>query len=142
VTGRGFTWRQALKEERALSAAQLAAVIGYLAGELAGRARGRAREAESLARHIRAAEQRVQPITEEQCDQFFEGDYTAALLAAHQYAWFDGLDEVRRRLIICLEFNMGPRVFGEFKGTQAAIQAGEFDEAVHNASAAGDFISA
>lgn len=62
-------------------------------------------------------------------EAWFTADYAAAVKAACAYDWFGGLNDARQQLIVCLEFNMGPHVFGEFHETQREIAAGDFESA-------------
>lgn len=64
-------------------------------------------------------------------EAWFTADYGAAVKAACAYPWFGQLNDARQQLIVCLEFNMGPRVFGEFHETQREIAAGDFDSAAN-----------
>lgn len=62
-------------------------------------------------------------------ETWFTHDYVAAVGAATKYSWFDQLNDARQQLIVCLEFNMGPKVFGEFHDTQKDIAASDYTDA-------------
>lgn len=68
-------------------------------------------------------------ITPDRIEAWFDADYAAACTAAEKYQWFNQLNDARQQLIVCLEFNMGPHVFGEFHETQAHLAAGDNDAA-------------
>lgn len=68
-------------------------------------------------------------VTPQRVENWFSADYAAAVIGATAYPWFGQLIDARQQLIVCLEFNMGPHVFGEFHDTQSDIAAGRFDAA-------------
>lgn len=68
-------------------------------------------------------------ISPDRIETWFDADYAAAVTAACNYPWFGQLNDARQQLIVCLEFNMGPHVFGEFHETQAHLAAGDYDAA-------------
>jgi GH24 family phage-related lysozyme (muramidase) len=70
-------------------------------------------------------------ISPAQIEAWFAADYAAAVSAACAYPWFGRLGDARQQIIVCLEFNMGPRVFGEFHETQREIENGDFDAAAN-----------
>ena len=45
------------------------------------------------------------------------------------FPWFDGLSEIRQRVVIDMIFNLGMPRFKQFQNTIAAIEAGNWDEA-------------
>lgn len=45
------------------------------------------------------------------------------------YPWYDGLDDVRKAVVISMVFNLGFRGFMGFRNTIAAMRAGDFEEA-------------
>lgn len=65
-------------------------------------------------------------VTPDRIEAWFDADYLAAGTAAEKYPWFDSLNDARQQLIVCLEFNMGPHVFGEFHETQAHLVSGDY----------------
>lgn len=70
-------------------------------------------------------------VTPQRVENWFSADYAAAVAGATAYPWCGQLNDARQQLIVCLEFNMGPHVFGEFHDTQASIAAGDFDAAAN-----------
>lgn len=65
-------------------------------------------------------------VSPERIEAWFDADYAAAVSAACQYPWFGQLSDARQQIIVCLEFNMGPHVFGEFHETQTHLAAGDY----------------
>lgn len=65
-------------------------------------------------------------ITDERCDDLFAGDYTGALLQAHNYAWCASLDPTRRRIIVCMCFAMGHKI-EKFVNMIKHIENAEYD---------------
>lgn len=68
-------------------------------------------------------------VTPDRIETWFNADYAAACTAAEKYPWFVQLNDARQQIIVCLEFNMGPHVFGEFRETQSHLAAGDNDAA-------------
>jgi GH24 family phage-related lysozyme (muramidase) len=60
-------------------------------------------------------------------EDWFNRDYGNAVTAATKNPWFGGMTDPRQQIIVCLEFNMGPGVFGEFHETQAHLAAKAYD---------------
>lgn len=53
----------------------------------------------------------------------------ASLALKTALPWTDGLDDVRRGVLLNMSFNMGIHSLLEFKNTLALIQSGDFDKA-------------
>ena len=56
-------------------------------------------------------------------------DIRRATAEAKKYAWYDGLDRVRKDVVICMIFNLGPAGFATFKNTIADIAAKNYESA-------------
>lgn len=68
-------------------------------------------------------------ISDAQIETWFDSDFDSAVTAASEYPWFSRLDAARQQIIVCLEFNLGPRKFAGFHETQAFIASGDFTSA-------------
>lgn len=56
-------------------------------------------------------------------------DIDESLEAARRYAWFDGLDDARQGVVLCMIFQLGIAGFAQFKRTHSAIAEGRYTEA-------------
>jgi lysozyme len=44
------------------------------------------------------------------------------------FPWFDGLDDIRKRVLLDMRFNLGPSRFRKFKNMLKHLEKGEFDD--------------
>lgn len=69
-------------------------------------------------------------LSDDEIDFLLDNDIAIAVKEVRKdFDWFDGLDEVRQRVIIDMIFNLGMPRFKQFKNMIAAIEAGDWDEA-------------
>jgi lysozyme len=64
-----------------------------------------------------------------EAEVMLKNDVRKADAEAAKYVWFDGLDEARQAVVICMIYNLGPKGFAGFKNTIASIAAGNYDDA-------------
>lgn len=63
------------------------------------------------------------------CDLMLDEDIGRAINDLKTFRWFNGLDDMRQRVLVDLVFNIGlPRLRG-FRLMLAAVEAGDFEEA-------------
>ena len=71
-------------------------------------------------------------ISMEEARMLLQHDIEAATTALEHFPWFDGLDPIRRRVLIDLCFNLGPAKLATFHLFLAAVARSEWDEAANN----------
>lgn len=73
-------------------------------------------------------------LSEAAVDLIFQEDIDRATSAAATFSWYQGLDEIRQMIVVCMVFNMGLGGFSQFRMAISALQSGDF------AAAADDFL--
>lgn len=69
-------------------------------------------------------------ITQDEAKFLLDNDITVAEKSLNAaFPWTQSLDDVRRRVLINMVFNLGLSKFAEFKKTLAHVQAGRWEEA-------------
>ena len=69
-------------------------------------------------------------LSDDEIDFLLDNDIEIAVREVKKnFAWFDGLSEVRQRVIIDMIFNLGMPRFSQFKNMIAAVEAGNWEEA-------------
>jgi lysozyme len=58
-----------------------------------------------------------------------DNDIEECLKDLSTFPWFDGLGDVRQRVIVDMRFNLGPNKFRGFKNTLAAVARGDYHAA-------------
>jgi lysozyme len=69
------------------------------------------------------------PIPERVCEVLLHHDIGNALRECERFPWFYVLDDVRKRVIVNMIFNIGARGVSNFRKMIAALEAGDYDEA-------------
>jgi len=66
-------------------------------------------------------------ITYERAIQIFEDDLQECLLDLQTFVWWDILDEIRKKVIIDMRFNLGAAGLRTFKNTLKAVSEGKYE---------------
>ena len=66
------------------------------------------------------------PLSHEEAVFMLENDVDKAIYSVNNYQWFDGLSDVRQRVVIDMAFNLGISGFSRFKKMITHIEAGRF----------------
>ena len=69
------------------------------------------------------------PLPDEVVDLLLTMDIDSTIAECERFAWFNTLDDVRKRVIVNMVFNMGLSTLLKFKLMIGAIEIGDHDEA-------------
>lgn len=68
----------------------------------------------------------VKPISDTIIKEWFQEDITYAYKCLQEYSWFEGLDDARQSVLVCLMFNIGPGNFAKFVNMIDLLGQGNF----------------
>lgn len=71
-------------------------------------------------------------ISEQEAEYMFWNDIQQAVREARTFDWFEGLDDVRKNVIVDMIYNLGLGGFSSFKGTIEHIKRGEYEDAARH----------
>lgn len=68
-------------------------------------------------------------ISRDEAVYMLKNDIQDSIAAAEHFPWYTGLNDVRKRVVVNMIFNLGMPTFKKFRGTIAAIHVGDWPEA-------------
>lgn len=71
-------------------------------------------------------------LSKDEAYYLLQNDVADCVADCRSFPWFDGLNDVRQRVIVDLRFNLGPKGLRTFKNTLALIARGEYAKAAAN----------
>ena len=75
------------------------------------------------------------PLTKEEALFLLANDIDDAVADLRNFDWFEGLDPIRKKVVIDMRYNLGPTRFRQFKRMIAALSVGDYNVAsweMHN----------